>query len=204
MTAVLGFVETAALYGLASILVRPKRGIGSFVMDVVIEEIHHDELEITDHPVEQGSVISDHAYKRPAEVVIRGGWSNSPKVGFASGIGGTLKGVQSLVTGNLVNQVRDIYAKLLKLQAERTLIDVYTGKRVYNNMLIRSLVAVTDKQNENSLFLTATLRQLIVVQTQVVTISAPMNQQTNPQATAPTVNRGQNNAVPTTRFRGPH
>jgi len=44
---------------------------------VVIEEDHDDELIITQHPVELGAIISDHAYKKPSEVRVRCAWNNS-------------------------------------------------------------------------------------------------------------------------------
>jgi hypothetical protein len=47
------------------------------IPDVVVSEKHSDTLEITEHPVETGAAISDHAYKRPSEVVM--------EVGFAGG-----------------------------------------------------------------------------------------------------------------------
>lgn len=206
MNAQIGFVTAAAQYGLGSILVKPRRSIGGLVMQVVVEEVHHDELEITEHPVELGASISDHAYMRPSEVIIRGGWSDSPSVvglftGIAAGIGGTVAGVQSLVSGNNASQARDMYEKLLTLQSDRTPFDVYTGKRVYSNMLIKSLNATTDKENENSFFVTCTLRQVIIVQTQVLTVSAPMSSQANPAATAQPVDSGNKFLTETKRWK---
>ena len=46
-------------------------------MATVLEH-HHDEMEITDHPVATGSNITDHAFKRPSEVTLHLDWSNSP------------------------------------------------------------------------------------------------------------------------------
>jgi hypothetical protein len=43
------------------------RKIGVIIPDVVVSEKHSDTLEITEHPVETGAAISDHAYKRPAK-----------------------------------------------------------------------------------------------------------------------------------------
>ncbi|MCP6629627.1 hypothetical protein NL507_30970, partial [Klebsiella pneumoniae] len=53
------------------------RRIGLIVPSVVISEKHDDSLEITEHPVEVGAAISDHAFRRPSEVVMQ--------VGFAGG-----------------------------------------------------------------------------------------------------------------------
>lgn len=205
MTAVLGFVTAALQYGVDSILVKPKRSIGSFTAQVVVEETHVDELEITDHPVEQGATVSDHAWKRPAEVTIIAGWSNSPSVaglfsGAVAGLQGTIQGVQSIITGNSPSQVRDIYAKLLELQASRIPFDVYTGKRVYQNMLIKSLKTTTSKDTENALIVTAVLRQVIVVTTQNITIPAAAANQSNASATQGTTDSGTRQLVPSTRY----
>ena len=53
------------------------RQIGTIIPEVVIEEMHRDRLIITDHPVESGAAISDHAFKMPVEVDMRVGWSDS-------------------------------------------------------------------------------------------------------------------------------
>lgn len=205
MSAVLGFVTAALQYGVDSILVKPRRSIGAFTAQVVIEETHIDELEITEHPVEQGATVSDHAWKRPAEVTIMAGWSNSPSItglfqGVAAGLQGTVQGVQSIITGNSPNQVRDVYARLLELQASRIPFDVYTGKRVYQNMLIKSLKTTTSKETENALIVTAVLKQVIVVATQIVVIPASAANQSNASATQPTTDSGTRQLVPSTRF----
>ncbi len=63
--------------------------------NVTIEEDMRDELEITDHPVEgtnSGTTyISDHAFKKPMEVIVRMGFTNSVTLlhGPAAGCGRT-------------------------------------------------------------------------------------------------------------------
>lgn len=207
MTGAIGFVTAGAQYALDSILIKPKRLIGKIAAQVTIEEEHNDELEITDHPVEQGAAISDHAFKRPAELTMRLGWSNSPTVaglfqGAVAGIGGTVSGVQSLLSGSEVSQVKAIYEQLLALQISRVPFDVYTGKRFYKNMLVRGLSMTTDKDTENSLMVTMRFRQVLIVQTQLVTITAAAADQANPSLTAPTSNQGTKALVPRDLLRG--
>lgn len=190
-----GIIAAGAQLGLQSIVVKPRRSIGTLSPQVTISELHTDELDITDHPVERGSVITDHSYKRPAEVVIECGWSNSPSEtgyfnGLLSGLAGTVTGVQSLLSGNSANQVREWYTKLLKLQADREPFDVYTGKRVYKNMLIRQIITRTDKNTENVLMVTVTLREVLLVSTKVVTLAADKNAQMTPDKTQPISDRG--------------
>lgn len=205
MSALVGFVTAAAQYGLQTILVRPKRQIADFTMQVVIDETHHDELEITNHPIEQGSTISDHAFMRPAELTVRCGWSNSPSVpglfgGLAAGLPTTIDAVQSLLSGSTADQVREIYAKLLKLQASRIPFSVFTGKRNYDNMLMKSLTTVTDKDTENALIITASFVQLIIVKTQLLNVAADAGNQANASATQPTSDEGTKQLTPSTRY----
>lgn len=190
-----GFALAAAQLGVEAILVRPKRSIGSFSAQVTISEDHVDEMEITDQPVEQGAAISDHAFKRPSEVTIEAIWSNSPTgQGFlssvAGSVSGTIGGVQSILTGNSQDQIRDIYDKLLALQASRELSDVFTGKRVYKNMLISSMRVKTDKQNENILRVICHLREVLIVSVSVVQIAAPADAQQEPESSAPILDKG--------------
>ena len=173
---------------LVTAIFKPKRRLGSIRAQVTIEEQHTDDLVITEHPVEQGANISDHAYKRPAEVTIRVGWSNS---GLQS-LGSIVTSAYSAVTGTgelKLNYIKDVYAKLLKLQESRIPFDILTGKRSYKNMLFRSLSVTTDQTTENALLVTAVCSQVIMVQTRTV-IVPPREQHKDPAKTAPVEDKG--------------
>lgn len=158
---------------------------------IVIEENHRDEIVITDHPVESGSRVSDHFYKLPAEVTIRCAWSNSPPVsggllgaaiGAVSAVGGSvariaaaasstlnaIDTIQSVLNGESANQVVSIYQKLRQLQVSGEPFDIYTGKRVYVDMLFQSLQVTTDASTENALLLVAVCRQVIFARTKII------------------------------------
>lgn len=124
-----------------------QRAIAGRRADVTIEEVQRDELVITEHPVEQGAPISDHAYKRPSEVIIRAGWREGGIWDDLSAPGG-------------------IYGWLLGAQAAFQPFDVYTGKRKYTNMLMQGLTATTDSRSEHVLMATIALREVIRVTTQ--------------------------------------
>lgn len=117
---------------------------------VVVEESGSDELQITDHPVQQGAVISDHAVRRPAEVRIRMGWSAAYLV--ESGGEGDVKG---------------IYDRVLKLQASRKPFTIYTGKRIYENMLVASIQVTTNARMEYTFLADIAFREVLLVGTSV-------------------------------------
>jgi hypothetical protein len=162
----------AALQGLIGPVAILQRNIGGFVADVTVREDHEDELVITENPVEQGADFTDHAFKAPARLTIEVGYSNS-----------------SLQSGGDPDYVQSIYAQFLALQSSLQPFDVVTGKRSYSNMMITLLHTVTDEATENALFLTVKLREIIIVQTQTVSVP-PSSNMANPEDTGATQNQG--------------
>ncbi|HDX8333064.1 TPA: hypothetical protein ROU58_005446, partial [Raoultella ornithinolytica CD1_MRS_4] len=142
---------------LSTLFQQQSRRIGLIVPSVVISEKHNDTLEITEHPVEVGAAISDHAYRRPSEVVMQ--------VGFAGG-GSLLDFLDTTSFGLSVGlSPKETYQELLDLQNSRVPFDVVTGKRIYSNMLIRALEVTTDRTSENVLSAVLTLREVIITST---------------------------------------
>jgi hypothetical protein len=147
----IGLLGSAAASLIQSIFIRP-RNIAGFVANVTLEEHHHDTLTITRHPVAQGSTITDHAFKEPAVVIVRCGWTNSG-------------GLNTLFDPNYV---RRIYQQFLTLQSGRVPFSIVTGKRTYQNMLVHRLMTATNQDTEESLILTVECQELIMATTSVV------------------------------------
>ena len=158
------------------VLLRPRRSIGGLYPDVVVEESHEDNLQITEHPVEQGAAINDHAFKKPEMVTIHGGVSDSA--------------ASSGTEGRSEKTSQEFYEKLLDLQAKREPFDLVTGKRLHKNMLIESLSVVTDADTENSLVFTAQCREVIIVATQTTSVP-PRKKHASPAKTGGTEDKGQ-------------
>lgn len=149
---------------LSTLFQQQTRRIGLIVPSVVISEKHNDTLEITEHPVEVGAAISDHAYRRPSEVVMQ--------VGFAGG-GSLLDFLDTTSIGLSAGlSPKETYQELLDLQNSRVPFDVVTGKRIYTNMLIRALEVTTDRTSENVLSAVLTLREVIITSTTTTQVAA--------------------------------
>ncbi|MEZ2403524.1 phage baseplate protein [Raoultella planticola] len=149
---------------LSTLFQQQSRKIGLIVPSVVISEKHNDTLEITEHPVEVGAAISDHAYRRPSEVVMQ--------VGFAGG-GSLLDFLDTTSIGLSAGlSPKETYQELLDLQSSRVPFDVVTGKRIYTNMLIRALEVTTDRTSENVLSAVLTLREVIITSTTTTQVAA--------------------------------
>jgi hypothetical protein len=197
-------------------------GSGTLIIpDATIEEVHTDDMEITDHPVEQGVAVADHAFKRPAEVVITAGFSDSPNnsgiltqlVGAAANSNAAVKAVLGLselasAAESVVNMVSGTsggsassaaYARFLAMQANRTLFTIYTGKRIYKNMLIKSLATTTDQKTENSAIIRISCKQILMAQTQTVTVP-DSSVMANPQQNGATMNMGIQSLLPSPTY----
>ena len=175
---------------LSTLFSQNTRKIEMIVPSVVISEKHTDSSEITEHPVQVpgggGFTVSDHTFDRPSEVTM--------EIGFAGG-GSLIDGLDTtsmfdISTGlKLGSSPREIYQQLLDLKATRKPFDVITGKRDYKNMLIRAIEVTTDNTSENVLMVVLTLRQVIITETKSRQV-APLENQTLPEATGGTEERG--------------
>jgi hypothetical protein len=165
-------------------LIKPQRSLAGIIADAVIEEISVDEKVITQHPVEQGSTISEHAFDKPAELSLVYVWSMSSDQNN---------------DGEGLTFLRDIYEQLLNLKIQGEPFDVITGKRSYKNMLIEMLKVGTDKSSENILLVYITCKEVIIVTTQTVQLSDAASQAV-PEKTSPDTQQGQVQLQPGDNF----
>lgn len=162
---------------IASFLIVLERGFGA---DVTVSEKGRDDLAISENPVEQGAAITDHAYKKPAVLTVRVGYSNSSRA----------------ANGNPL-YVQEMYVLLLAMQAARVPFGMVTGKRVYQNLLISSIDTETDEKWETASIFTVNMREIILVNTQIVSVPSTANMQ-NPGANGATQNMGSAPLLPAT------
>lgn len=188
-------LSAGQIAALQAAFVRPVRSLGGLVAHVTLRERHVDSLDVPDHPVERGAMISDHAYKLPVEVSITCGWSNSPPT----------EAFVSLTAAPVTLTVQQVYEKLRRIMDDLQLVEVITGKRRYTNMLLRQIETETDKDTENVLLVTATFRELILTGTQVVSLGASTDasKQNAPEITAPVLNAGSKQLLPAPTYKGP-
>ncbi len=145
-----------------------KRQIADLTGYVTTIEETSDNLTITKQPVQQGAMISDHAFKEPTVFTCSVLFNevNSSLIPFA---GKTLK---------------EIYKSLLDLQSSRIPFEVITPKRVYSSMLISSLSQTTDKNTENCLAIKFSFSEVIRVS--IGTVAVPKSAQKRPKQTQKT------------------
>lgn len=174
ITSALGGLSNPMVEKVGSLLLSGRgRTIMGLFADVTVEEKHKDELKITEHPTEVGAPINDHAYKEAPEVSMKVGWSES--AGKLNGLVG-----DSFLSGN--TSLNIVYQTLIQLQESAVPLVISTGKRLYTNMLIKSLGCTTDLQNENVLMIDLTFKKINLVQTSETEVL--VENQANPAETS--------------------
>lgn len=153
-------------------LVYVKTNIGSWFFDAYLSIAHVSNLKITEHPVQTGANISDHAYLEPKELTIEVGMSDVAK-----------DIIDGQFSGSWSRSVK-AYEKLRELQSQRIPVDVLTRLGLYKNMMITALSVPDDYKTLYGLRASVTMKEILVATTRTVKISA------RPQTTDST-NRGQ-------------
>lgn len=160
----------------------PQRRIGSWEATITLEETAQDDLEITQHPVQDGAAITDHAYKKPTTLNIRAQYS-------------------PMYIGVPLDEM---YRRLLQLQADRIPMEVLTGKRKYGNMLVKSVSETTDKDTAKILNVSVMLQQVILTTVSTVKVQASSQKraaQKEPERTGATEEAGMKKAAPETEVK---
>ena len=132
-----------------------------YYFDAFTKENHVGSVRVTEHPVQGGSNISDHAYNLPDKLTIEVLVSDS---------------VQPIVSGQFASgKTKSIsaYEVLRKLKEKRVLVSVRTRLHYYTNMIIENMSVSDDYKSANSLRCTVSLRQVMmaVVPVEYVTLT---------------------------------
>ena len=137
-----------------------KTNIGGYFFDGFMQVDHNIELQTSENAVETGASIVDHAYVKPAEVVMRVMMSDVH---------------QSLVPGQFTGtrfRSTNAWQVLRKLQSDRIPMSIFTRLGLYTNMLITKLSASDTAETFRALSAEVTLKEIPVARVKTVKISS--------------------------------
>lgn len=142
-------------------LLMVKTNLGGYFFDAVFSVDTEHSLTVTQHPVQTGANISDHAFVNPIRMTMQVGVSDAMayRAGADYGSDGKTKSVQA-------------YRLLCKLQELRTPMQVVTRLNTYQNMLIESIDVSDDVSTLCALKATVNLVQVMVVNVGTEKVSA--------------------------------
>lgn len=96
--------------------------VGIVTFDTMVAEEHRFTSRVTAFPVENGTIVSDHIINNPDIVILSGLVSDTPLNIFAP-----------------FNRSVAAFNQLTQIHAQRQIVNVVTGIRIYRNMAITSL-----------------------------------------------------------------
>ena len=133
--------------------------LNGYYFDAYITINHSSTLNITEHPVESGAVIADHAYLLPRQIEMQVAVSDA-----------TVDPISSF-DGEGSSRSINAYKLLQQLQRDRVPISVYTKFDTYENCLIKQLSAEDNSDTVNSLKANLTLVEIPVAHLETSKIS---------------------------------
>lgn len=167
LTNALGYRPSFWPAGNVAQLVYLRTNIAGYFFDAVLREEHDTALRITDHPVQTGANISDHAYQLPEHLILEIGMSDA----MASFIGNQYSGSG----GKSVS----CYQKLKELQYSRVPLTVMTRINIYRNMIIEHISAPQDFKTATGLRAIVALKQIITATISTTTVKSDRSQTTD-------------------------
>lgn len=117
--------------------------IGGVVLDATLSEDHEYNSRVTNYPVEDGRIISDHIINEPETVQITGIVTDSPLTILSS-----------------FNRSIDAFNRLVQIHKNRERITVVTGIKVYTNMVMTVLQVPRNVQTGQSLTFVIELQKI--------------------------------------------
>lgn len=135
-------------------------GTKSYFFDAVLRVEHNSEMRITEHPIQTGANISDHAYQMPARLI------------FEIGMSDAMATLGPNSWSNAYTKSVSAYQTLLSLMQSRIALNIHTRLYTYSNMLIESIRAPDDYKTQFGGKFTVNFRQIITAQVSLVVSSS--------------------------------
>jgi hypothetical protein len=138
-----------------------KAKIGLVTLDASVNETHTKANDLTKHPVETGTDITDHIRQQPQKIEITGVISDTPLFLLASVSAPSPVDGQTLGTDD---RVRAADKEFLRAMDQGSTLSVFTTLRQYANMVITQYAVTRDKDTGNILSFKMTLEEIVIVE----------------------------------------
>jgi hypothetical protein len=142
-----------------------------YVPDAVMRVEHQQEAHITEHPVQTGANISDHAYAMPARVTLDIGISDAMAAYTSSYAPNAVPWVGAAVSSKPSKSV-NAFATISSWVTGRVLVTLGTRLKVYSNMMVESIAPEETNKTKTSLRCRVTFKQVFIANVQQVAASA--------------------------------
>ena len=140
-------------------------GINGLPFNLFISEKHSLKFRLSDHPLQDGSTISDHVHKEMREVTIEGMFTNHPmrKLEETNQVRFKDEYATSEVKPTVTNTALANFEQLKRLADLRNPVRLVCSLEIYPKMVITSVDFERDSKSGSSIRFTMTLRELKTV-----------------------------------------
>jgi hypothetical protein len=142
-----------------------------YVPDAVMRVEHQQEAHITEHPVQTGANISDHAYAMPARVTLDIGMSDAMSA-YASSTSSDAAMAAGAWSGSSKSKSVNAFTEITSWATSRVIVSVGTRLKVYSNMMVESITPEETNKTKTSLRCRVTFKQVFIANVQQVATSA--------------------------------
>ncbi len=147
-----------------------KASLGELIVDAFIKESHTLSAEITEHPIENGSIMADHIIYKPFSLSIDGIISNTPMnmVGLTA-----FDSAMRFFEGDSNDIVTQSFEIIEDLFAKRTPLSISTSLKTYHNMVLENLTLERGDFYNDSLHFTCTAKQIAIAHQERINLPKP-------------------------------
>lgn len=145
----------------ASLFARDDLGIEGHPFDLFEAEEHEFAWKVGDHPLQDGSTVSDHVQRQLREVRVTGMFTNHPMAEKRENREKVKVGEDSDVA--MVNRAKESFTSLVSLADKREPVKLVTSLAEYPKMVITSIRTTRDKDSGEAVEFEMTLREIRTV-----------------------------------------
>jgi len=158
------FYEGGLIYGVEE----TDDTFNEITFDLILEETHNFNSEVSRHAVEEGAEIADHVERAVQQGSVRGLITNYSiqRGGFAS------------------NRARDVFDELVSIWEREQLLTLYTLMRIYDNIILNSIPITKESELGDGIEIQFSFQQVKIVKLQsieldikVLDLNSPLNRQ---------------------------
>jgi hypothetical protein len=155
----------------------PPKSIGGFVIDCILNEHYSFSNSVTEIPIEDGSVITDHVRENTDEIQIKAFIGSTEFVALDS-----QDSMPETAPGDPKERIRAAYQELRRLKSSRQPLDVVLGLDTFHDMIITTFDIDRDAATGANLPFDMTFKNIRIVKSEKTTINsstAPAGDQTS-------------------------
>lgn len=142
-----------------------KKEVGGVTFDAFISETQTITTEVTEFPIEDGSIVSDHSIIKPKTLQIRAIISDTP-IKFLGGLDNAADLISNVFADESSKPSKRGWEDLRDILEARDILTISTELSVFENMVLQTMSSTSDKDTGRALVIDMTFKEILTVETE--------------------------------------